>query len=252
MAAGHSPSQSRTPLIDMYSDGNFSKAEANGGKNRFYPFEGDNASFYTEQEWIQDASAFKPLKLNTIDPTESLCYLVRETDPQDIGGGLVKWQRVYSRIPATRSEYETISYTFPGYMAKLETAFQSPFGVLTAALPFVNPDDPGRVPLARKVTCRVQYDYFLVGFNGAYPTASLIPTSEGQRFVFGAEWPTNPGQDLPDRILYHSSIAAYSSPTVEEWRALVLSGTEVVAEDSEVRRWRGNIFERSTRYLVAQ
>jgi hypothetical protein len=233
-----------------YSDGDFSKAAANGGKSRVYPFDGDAETYYTEQEFIQNASDFRALRLNALDPTEPLCYLVKETDPQDAGGGLLRWSRVYSRIPKQRNEYETVTYTFPGYSATLASEFQSPFGLITAVLPFIT--DPGRAPIARKVTSRMQFDYFLVGFNGSYRTVAEIPTVSGQRYTFGTFWEGKSGQDLPDRILYQASLANFSTPTVEAWKALVTAGTEVVVEDSEIRRWRGNIYERMTRYVVAQ
>ena len=42
-----------------------------------------------------------------------------------------------------------------------------------------------------------------------------------------------------------------TSPTRTAYAALIAAGTEIVAEDSRLTRWQGNMWLRQTRYVVA-
>lgn len=231
-----------------YSDGNFAIAAQDGGENIILAFEGDPTARLLESHWIVDAGSFATTALNTKHPTNGNYYLVAETDVQDIGGGLVKWKKTYARVPAKRSEYESFVYTFPGYATKVGSTIQTPFGLLTTLLPTMT--DPGRIPQARTVQSRLEFEYFLVGTNGTIQSASAIPVVRAQRYVYGSAFGLLTGRDIPDRILLHD--ATLCTPDVTTYQGWVTAGTEIVAEDSVIRRWRGNIYERVTRYVVAQ
>lgn len=245
--------------MSSYSDGDFTVAAASSGKEKTFPFsfEGDNTSFYTEQNFIQARASFAPTALNSKDPDDSSSYLVGESPLRDLGGDLVEWTRTYSRIPAKRNSYESFAYTFPGFAATFSSRLTTPWALPSGT--FSALDDPGRQPLTKKVTSRLHHNFFLVGTNGSYSDPDLIPIIPAQRYTYGSYFAAgNPGwvnllNDLPDKILWpNSGYPDGTSPTVEQYKAMVAAGAEIVAEDSIVRHWKGKIYERITRYVRAQ
>jgi hypothetical protein len=238
----------------LWQDGDWTVASASGGKEKTFPFEGDPDAFLTTQSFVQFFANFARLPLNSVDPDDPISYLVAESELTDLGGGVVSWNRTYARIPSARNEYESFAYTFPGFVATLAqrqtTPWALPSGTHTAV------DDPGRSPKTESVTSRLLHEYFLVGANGQYDTADDIPSTPAQTYVYGAFFGSNAGGDVPDRLLWPATtILGYvngTSPTKEAYKALVTAGSEIVAEDSKLKRWRGNIYERVTRYVVAK
>jgi hypothetical protein len=235
--------------MSSYSDGNFTIAAASGGKHRVFPFDGDTDSYVTTQDFIQLAANYRPLPLNSADPTDPTCFLVNESERRDIGGELVQWTRTYSRIPKQRNEYESFTYTFPGFGITWGTQFFLPWaGAPTlGTIPVVV--DPGRIPITLRVTSRLQHDFFLVGATGQYAAPNAIPVIAAQRYVHGSAFGANAGGDVPDRILWNAT--NWTVPTIADFKALIAAGAEIVAEDSDLRRWRGNIYLRVTRYIKA-
>jgi hypothetical protein len=157
--------------------------------------------------------------LSTAHPSITTAFLVQETDLQNLGAGLVQWTRRYATVPATRSEYESFAYTFPAYLAGAES-------------------DPMREPLTRSVQSRVEYAYFHVG-TALVPTVADIELAQRQRYVF-------PPYGDSDKV--HSG----TEPTLTEYLEWVDEGRELVAEDARCHAWLGNIYERITRYIIAQ
>lgn len=243
--------------MSTYSDGDFSIAAPSSGKQKTFPFEGDTASYISTQKFIQLAANFEPLPLNSPDPDDPTAFLVSESERSDLGGDLVEWTRTYARVPSDRNEFETYSYGFPGFVATYNSEYHSPWADAgVSILPYfpITPGptltDPGRAPVVRVVTSRLAYKYFLCGANGQYETPQDIPLLESQRYEYGSAFGSAAGGDLPDKLLW--DIANYSSPTITEYRALITNGTDIVAEDSRLNRWKGNIYQRVTRYVTAQ
>lgn len=100
------------------------------------------------------------------------------------------------------------------------------------------PASAGRAPLDRTVLSLISLDYFLPGVSQGIASARDIEVFEPLRPI---------GADGDETDL----LSATTSPTASEYRALVTAGTLVVAEPSIIRRWRGNIYERATRYVRA-
>ena len=204
------------------TDGTFITAAVQGGPNRILPFERDLTAFIEEQRYIIAKSSFARLALNTAHPSIASCYLVAETDPQNIGGGLVEWTRRYATIPATRNEYETYAYTFVEIIR-------------------ATGGDGTRGPFTKRVVSRVEYAYYMVGAGGSYATVGDIPLVDGFR----------PQQDIWGSPIDVEFLSQTTDPTSDAYLALVAAETEIAVEDSEVRAWMGNIYERVTRYVVA-
>src|SRR5688572_23539309 len=101
--------------ISKFLDLNANKPLAVSERRFFAPFAGDSELYLHEQDFVQLFSKFKPLALNTPDaPKYPVSFLVEETEPQPVGGGVVKWTRRYCRIPARRVDGESFSWQLPG------------------------------------------------------------------------------------------------------------------------------------------
>ncbi|HOP99105.1 MAG TPA: hypothetical protein PLK78_16935 [Verrucomicrobiota bacterium] len=215
-------------------DGDFTVATACSAARKSFPFPGDNTSFIVEQDFMQFFANFTPLALSTPHPTFTDAYLVEETPLQDLGGGVARWTRRYAQIPATRNEYEAFAYQFVGYIGIT-------WGINV-------PTFPGRHRFTKTVVSRLKHEYFLCATGQTYETPDLIPIIPAQAYKFN---------DLVVDYLWDSSgphavAVAPSEPSRAEYEAWVAAGAEIVAEDSRISRWLGNIYERVTRYVVAQ
>lgn len=99
--------------------------------------------------------------------------------------------------------------------------------------------EPGRAAEALEVGSVVQLDYFLPGVSTGINTAFDIPVIEALEIYDSDGVKTD-------------SFTASTTPTLAEWRALVAAKSRQCVVRSVVRRWMGNIYERATRYCVAQ
>jgi len=111
-------------------DGSLSTATTHGPRRWFIPFS-DNQKWFFEQDYMQLRESFDPLLLDTLFVPSSSgtsgdvrreFYLVAESSPEDVGGGVVQWTRTYAAIPEPRMEFESYAHTFPG----LETGSLGP------------------------------------------------------------------------------------------------------------------------------
>jgi len=220
------------------TDGTFTSASAVGATRKSFPFDGDNSSFIVEQDYMIALSSFSPLALSTAHGTYTDAYLVKESPLQDLGGGIVKWTRTYAQIPATRDEYGSASYLFIGFLG-VHVAPYSQYDTL------VNDE---RDPFQKVVTSRLTKEYFLCAAGQTYTTPSAIPTIEAQSYHFDGH-PNNKVLYLVDPAI--NTISAETIPSLPDYRDMVTAGDEIVAEDSTLERWMGNIYVRSTRYVKA-
>jgi hypothetical protein len=212
-------------------DGTFTTATLCGAARLSFPFSGDVASYIVEQDFMVFFANFSAAALDSTHGTHTTAYLVGESALQDIGGGIARFTRTWAKIPATRTEYESFAYTFPGY-------YPGPGTV------------DGRANMTRTVVSRLVHEYFLCATGQTYTTPSAIPIISAQRYTLAGD-NTAEVQWLVDATAY--PFAAYTTdPTLPDYKALVSGQDEIVAEDSRLTRWMGNIYERVTRYVIAQ
>ena len=102
-----------------------------------------------------------------------------------------------------------------------------------------NISDAGREPYTKVVQSEIVYDYFLPGISAGVNTHSDITLLGVEEIVTaeGSRTESYAPNSIPNRASYEAKIAA---------------GTRIVAENSTARRWRGEIFERATRYVIAE
>lgn len=224
-------------MAAFFTDGTWTTKEPTGKARISYPFAGDFATYIIEQDFIQLRANYSAAALNTLHSTvvtggNSSAYLIEIGPHEDLGQGVISWTEVYSTKPADRNEYESYAYNFIGY-----------YGVWGTNITAVT----GRPRFTQSVTSRLAHKYYIpgVGADAGIATAADIPILAAQTYIYGAT--TNNVDYLADSPPF----TAATNPTRTAYEALVSGGTEIVAEQSIVRRWRGAIYERVTRYVKA-
>ncbi len=225
-----------------FTDGNFTLKWPVGKARTTYPIDGDVSTYILEQDYMQLKSSYSAAALNTThysamggaSPTDggatgdSSAYLVGIGPHADQGQGVIMWTETYSTKPAARNEYESFSYNFIGvYGAAGETTIT------------------GRDRFTKTVMSRLAYAYYIPGVDGGITTAADIPLIDAQRYVWDST--ENDSDWLADSPPFTDATDP-TRTTYEGW----IGSTEIVAEESVVRRWMGGIYERVTRYIVAQ
>jgi hypothetical protein len=214
---------------------NTATAEEHGPLVYEYPFDklGDTSHFIASQVYRQIAGDYTP---PTLDATRTLksvtTYCVGDTTPQPIEAGLVEFTRRWSTIPATRDDFATVSYQFPGYQYNTGDIFIDRGG-----------------PRSLTVTARMELEYFLCATGQTYETPAEIPVIERQRFIltYGTQ-----GDSDVDYVLFSAFAGFETAPTATAYQAMVAAADEIVAEDSQIERYAGNIWCRVTKYVAAR
>ena len=98
--------------------------------------------------------------------------------------------------------------------------------------------DMGRDAETQVVNCRIVYDYFMPGVTAGISKPSDIPDIEALWIL------DNTGRRT-------HTLSGNTTPNTTDYLALVAAGTQIVIERSTLSRWRGNIWERVTRYVRA-
>jgi hypothetical protein len=216
--------------VSRFFDGNWSGARFTGPHRPVFPFAGQTY-FYIEQDCRQDRTHWAPMAIGTAHPTLVGFALLQESAPTHVGGGVLEWTRTYGPRPQAWSDYDTHAYSFIGLFGT--------FGINVIEV-------TGRERFTETVPSRRLHDYFLVGPGGDFADPSQIPILPAQQYYLGS--PTLTLDYLADSPPFNQA----TSPSRSAYLAMVDAGAEIVAEDSSIQRWMGNIWERVTRYIVAR
>lgn len=248
--------------VISYTDGDFTVPMAISRPRLSQPFAGDNGEYMLKQDFMINADNFSPLALNTAHYLSafSTYFLTGESEFQNRDAGVITWTRTYCRIPSLRNDGGSMSYRYIGYQVNIGT----------------NTYSPGRNRFARTVASRIQHDYYMVGAGGSYADQTLIPLIQEQLYyipigsfsisggvgTFTPVYPDgNPLQALTGQqvdFLFNTwnqggfSSSTSSKPSLATYQALVAAGGYIVAQASTLQRWQGNIWDRSTIYVLAQ
>lgn len=258
--------------ITLY-DGDWITPHKEGPARFSQPFDGTAFIYILEQDYVIRVGFYTPLALGTPSPDFGTYLLVKESPLQPVGvGDIVKWTRTYAQVPATRYDFTSIAYTFPGWMNYRSS-------LLIPDTSYV----PGRAQFTKTVTCRIQYDYFQIGV-APYTTADLIPVNYrtkyyqragfltslspptivwNQLYTLGSLEDYNYGLEftlLYDIATDTINTPAYVVPNIvipmninrTLYNTWIAAGTPVVAEDSNLSRWMGNIYVRATKTVLPQ
>lgn len=227
------------------------------------PFSANQSCIVFDQEFMVAQAYHVPLPLNTpynmnwsigwqgTYANLASAFLVAEGPLEDMGGGIVKFRRTFATLPPTRNEMESFCYTFP---------------------PLSNGTDL-REAKSKVVASRVQFDYYvyddldilswiplfpagrrLNATTGLSPSGLILP--EMRYFKAGANAVTlNLLCDGDQPLVNESSVGAgdATKPTFSEYTGWAWQ-KEIVAESSILGPgpWLGNIYQRRTRFVIAQ
>ena len=220
-------------------DGVLTTAVIVGGARKSFPFEGDVSSFIVEQDYHVLIGSYAAATPGAAHATYTTAYFIRDSALENIGAGVVKFTRTWAQIPATRNEFSTFAYTFPGFLG----AGTPPYSQYDVQV------GDQRDSFTKVVVSRISNEYFLCVAGQTYTTPASIPVVSAQSYNYTG-LPNNKTQYLVDAATNPGATA--TSPTLPAYRVYVTNGTEVVAEDSTVERWQGEIYVRTTRYVVAK
>ena len=202
-----------------------------------FPLQYDASHFVVTRYFQGGVYSFVPTPLNTVDDEFGTAFLI--SPPPNIAqrdGEIISYEMKYATIPASIPDYSSTSVVYPA----------------------LNED---RAAFTQSVTCKIARDYFLVGPGLAYTTAGQIPYTRAMQVTY----PTYPGnQQFP--ILGGGSFALNdgggvlqpSTPSLTAWGALIAADDatgdsfSVQSADSALKRYMGNIWERSAPFAKAQ
>lgn len=219
-------------------DGTFTSESACGAARTSYPIEGDFTAKVIAQDFMVAFASYSAPTISTAHATFTTAYLIGDSELVDLGGGIARFTRTWATVPADRDEFGTYAFQFPGLLGTAPPPYDA-YWVAT---------DDGRDPRTEQAKSRIAYHYQL----GTPGTITIIPAQV---------WTLDSNPEA--RILYLLAAGTYwsdSNPTKEEYLALVAGGTglgtganagEFVAEASNVERYMGDIWVRTTRYVTA-
>jgi hypothetical protein len=121
-------------MPDTLHDGSYLEPVTNGPRRYEYPFRmnGDKISSLFEQEFWQAAATFHPAEFAVAHPTEPGFYLVKESEPVEFMAGLLKFTRMYSRVPTQQ--------IVPGSMYVTKPALSGTFPAVIGGSRVIQPD----------------------------------------------------------------------------------------------------------------
>jgi len=182
---------------------------------RRFPFPQDLTAVLYDDDFVQRAEFFEPLPLGYPHPDIEDAVLVEESPPSVRQDGLFRWTRTFASIPGNRTEFETTTYTFPAY--KSTSASTSEI----------------RANFSQKVVAKAVYSYV----STDDPESDLVIVDKFQPL------------DADDNVA--GFLADDTTPTLEDYQALVAAGDYVQATETDVARWMGNVWQMRNAFVRA-
>lgn len=226
-----------------FVDGDFTIATPIAAPVFSSPFPGVAESLVMTLAFQQFNEWWEPVPINTgyndsvppayQNPDYEDFVLCSENERQDIGGAIVQWTRTYAKVPDQRTEGSSYSYSYPGLVGTYTPTGGGAQNIVTL-----------RLPIQLTPTCKIVYEYFLVGLNGTYADFLSIPRIAHTQFYIPILNGISEVGKQDVTILGVSTV-----PTTTEYQTAQGDGSLIVAEDSQVSRWMGDIFQRVTKYI---
>lgn len=235
----------------LWTDGTWTSAEAVSGVQFSSIISGIAGVQVLTQDFEVLAASYSPLALSTAHATYTSYYLVGESNFRDLGGGIVRFTRTYAAVPSSYTEWETFNYSFVGITGE--------YGINVETI-------TGRGRYAENVISKIVHEFFHCKSGETYATPGAVPVILPTYFCYVSihypiDWTAAATE--PTSAEYIAAVtdaktngwsATVSSQTIDGTGAVTAStyGGLLVAEQSRLTRWQGNIWERVTRYVLAQ
>lgn len=281
LVQGNNPSGYKYQIQEQVDDGNFS-VEAFVIEQDFQVA----ADFYggIKLNTAYDVDSYAPDYAGSLNL--ALAVLVNESPTINEGNGLVKWTRTYATVPPTRNSYESYHFTFPGIGP---TVVADPVDIVLVDL-FPDGTLPqlsnGGPPVTTDVVARVEKKFFLLDSGGGSPIPFspnpddinsdfyIVPKFQVFFGTFFNEVTACADADLISLMTFKkvsdgSDAADIAQNTIPPANSdgvgndgdsgdsyndmlATVGGCEICVKQSIFRQWRGNIYERTTLYALAQ
>jgi hypothetical protein len=192
-------------------DGDFTTPQQEGQPRVSRPIKEQPSAFVMRITYWQYAANWTPTAANTAGPVtfSQNTYLVDESEPEDMGGGVYRWERVYASKPANWVANIIVSKT---YQAGLYV-----FSGTTDPRPIV---DQSIISWTRQTTGVIHYDYYFGHYGLPYvDSAPFIQTIK----FFSSQIITDLGSGFPTASLYGNTIysnnfaAGFVSASIEPY-----------------------------------
>lgn len=188
------------------------------GRTRSNPIPGDATALFWREDYIHSRALYRRAEMGSPSYREPLAVLTDEQVTREEGDA-IWFSRTYATVPAARDEPSNIAFQFPG---------------------MTTGDWLLRAPFTRNVLARVRYDYFQTSDPfGNVNAANRIPLLQAFA-VYGADGHLT------------EYLGDLTSPTVRAYIAKIKAGEDIVARESELARYAGDIWERRTTYTRAR
>jgi len=217
------PLDYKTPLVALTS------ASENGPVTPAYPFYnkfGDADHVVFSQPMTQYFEDYAPVAINTTYTINGVSvYLLGDSPLQNIGAGVAQFDRNYANIPDPHFDYETGSFTYPGY-----------FG--------------GRPPTTQTSSVQIGYEYYIVGPGQTYETPGELPLVADTRLIYYS------GLDVSILSGGEIFVGPATTPTDTDYAALVTADltspdSYSIVVDSKPEHYAGGIWAVVTRRTKA-
>lgn len=188
-------------------------------------------------------SISRPSNLANYNINGVICWFCDDVGFRDLRGGFQEWTREVCSLPANFNDYETYSYTFPGYYL-------------------------GRQPFTDEPTAKLVKEFFVVGntaLGANYATPGDIPQFKAQNYAWAYAFSNVAGlpSDLTtlDGYLANTNANLYlfaSVPNLTTYQGWVTTDNSnsasytIEASASKLEHYRGPIWMRTRRFVKAQ
>ena len=275
-----------------FTDGDWTTASAVSLPVFSNPFPTDPNPYVMTQDYVVRLNSFQPLALGTPHSVYPQFLLSKEGDRADLGNGIVKWTRTYARaMPAAGYDlFETFAYKFIGQITAV--TFEGATTILNrkpqtwsvnsrvhydyfVVDPSLSADNLGAVPIVYASAGNIPKIYGMFYVNQAVINGALYggvqfamdtltqagyvlptwPTSE-QYSAMCADAMTNGWNSTVSKMVLFTddtlgnSVDRHMPGTIDTTNSVL--GGQVPVEDSRLQQWMGNIYLRTTRYVLAQ
>jgi len=149
----------------LFYDGDYRLALPCGPAIFEQPFDQDPGRYVYSQEFVQFLSNYVPGVRGAPGPSGG--FLAKESTPEDLGGGLVKFKRWFAKLPSSHQQWENFAFNYQWWQSKTN---QEDNGVFYD-IEYKIAETPLYVPSL------LQFDYFNTTTPGA------IPVYAPKRFV---------------------------------------------------------------------
>lgn len=186
---------------------------------------GDHVVAYQDY-YIRPGSYVAPTMASTITIGAATAYLVGDSEPVNDVGGVARFTRAWATVPASWKDYGSYVATYPGIIFERES-FQ------------------------RQVTAEMQHEYFLCMEGQTYATPGDVPIVSATGYTYTGDALPRP----PEGFLLNDGGGdlSPSTPSLTNYFASVTAAEyTIVAEDSTLSRYLGDIWVRTTKRVKPQ